>query len=342
MSHRLIPTEEELLAMNGGKPLIKGGERVLWFGSNPSDAQHTEQATEEFDPAEKLVRTDDRVLLTDYPKMANGGVHPAYNWQQTGSCVHGGAFNAVVVRTGIDACVGVDPVPFTLPFMLPAYALSRKLAFGRDSEGEGSSGDAMAVALAELGSTEWDDPAVAAQIARPKVYDIASTYTAQEEMRWSRYGYCPEPVKAASKAHTIRYVKVTTIEQAEAELRKLRPITIAGNWGSTMGAMRFKGTGANRVLIGEHTSSWEHQQSLLGVWRHPELGRLWLVLNQWYYLDGGTLKPVHGGPATDEPAGSYWVTDQMVSHQLNYRWGELRSIKSLKGYDHGKIGHMAV
>lgn len=338
----MTPTEDELIAMNGGTPRTRGGEKVLWFGMNPSKEEHTERATEEFDPSEKLLLTGDRVLLTDFNKIANGGVHPAYSWQQTGSCVNSGADNGLLTRTGIDACIGLDPVPFTYPFTLAAYGLSRKLAFGDDSEGEGSSGDAMAVALQQLGSTEWNTAGLEGVLPVPKLYDIAKTYTAEQEMKWSRASYCPQSVKDACKQHTISYVKITTVQQAEAEIRKARPFTIAGNWGSIMGQMPYKGTGANRVLFGSLTSNWEHQQSCHGVWNHPQFGRLWYIMNNWYFLNGGKCQPVHGAPANDEPAGGYWVDDSMIQHQLSYRWGELRSVKTLKGYDQGKIGHIGV
>lgn len=331
--------QDDIFAACGGRPVTRGGERGWWFGFNPSEPAQTDAATVSFKD-EPLARTDPRVLLTDYAKTVYGK-HPPYNWQRTGSCVNGGAWNALLTRNAVDACVGNDPQPFAFPFTLPAYGLSRFIAFGRDDQGEGSTGDAMAQALRDLGSTQYDLRELAGVIPKPTLYDCAFTYTDQEELLYSRKSGCPAAVTPFLGGHKIEFVKVTTIEQAEAEIRKLRPITIAGNWGSRM-TMSYKGTGANRVLFGSLEDRWEHQMSVQGVWHHPEFGRLWNIMQQWYFLSGGVCKPVHGMPANDEAPGTFWVDDSMILHQLNYRWGELRSIKSLKGYDQGKLTHVAI
>jgi hypothetical protein len=334
--------KEVVFAACGGRPVTRGGERGWWFGSNPSKPDTTSRVVKAFDASEPLILTGPKVILTDYAKLLFGK-HPPYSWQQTGSCVNSGAWNTLVTRHAIDAAVGPDPLPFALPFTLPAYGLSRKLAFGRDDEGEGSSGDEMAQALQQLGSTQYDLKELAGVLPVAKVYDIALTYTAEVEMRYSAAHNCPAAVADQCKRHTIEYVKITSLDEAESELRKLRPFTIAGNWGSRM-QMQYRGTGANRVLFGDYADSWEHQMSCHGVAQHPELGRLWLIMQNWYMIQGSQCLPVHGEPGefADVPRGTFWVQDEMIQHQLSYRWGELRSIKSLKGYDQGKLNHMGV
>lgn len=341
-----MPTKDDEVALYsrlGGRPMSTGGETTWWFGMNPSAEEDTKAATVPHDAREDVPElTGPRVLLTDYPKMANGGVHPAYSYQLTGSCVHSGAWNAHYVLGAIESLIGVAPEVWTRPFLLPAYGYSRFLAFGRDSEGEGSSGDAMARAMGTtFGATFMENPELKGVIHQPTIKGPAVYYSAQQELFWSKAGNCPAQVKAAVKKHPVEYAVVKTLDEAEKELRRFRPLTWAGNWGGPM-RMRHRGTGANRVLWGDHAGRWEHQQSCMGVWDHPEFGRIWNILQSWYFYNGGELVPVHGEPGTDEARGSYWIDDASFQSQLSYRFGEVRALKNLTGFDTGKLSHLGV
>lgn len=333
---------ETIIADCGGRPKTEGGEPGLWFGFNPSRPEDTEAATVPHDPAEDVTPlAGDRVLLSRFARIANGGTLPPFNWQLTGSCVHGGYSNANTIRIAVERCLTPTAEVFAQPFCLHQYGYSRYLAFGDTTPGEGSTGDAIARAGKELGKLQWGQPGLT--LPAPKVYTSAYCYTKDVEFQYSAWPKVPQAVKDAAKTeqHTIDYVRVTTLDEAEAELRRGRPLTFAGNFGSTM-QMGYKGTGANRVLYGPHASRWEHQQCCLGVWRNPELGRIWCILNQWYYVVGGEAVSVHGEPAGDEPPGSYWIDDKSFQSQLSYRFGEVRALKDNRGFDVGKLNHVAV
>jgi len=313
----------DVYAACGGRPKTVGGEQVWWFGWNPSTAEQTAQVTRAFRADEDAPQVKgDRVCLWKFPQMVNGGKHIPYNWQLTGSCVNGGANNALSVSHAVWLLRLGRAAAWNIPFTLPAYGYSRFKAFGDNTPGEGSTGDAMAQALRDFGYTQYNQ----AGITLPKIniYTNAYCYTAAVEMQYSAARNCPADVKAACTGHKLEFVKVTNLTEAETEIRRCRPLTVAGNWGSTM-RMQYKGTGERRVLFGEYAASWEHQQSVLGLWMHPDFGRLWYVLNQWFQLVNGVAVPVHGAPGTDEPPGGYWVDDSMLQHQFNYRFGEVRS-----------------
>jgi hypothetical protein len=198
----------------------------------------------------------------------------------------------------------------------------------------------MALALQGLGYTAFD--ASISGLPSPKLYDNAYCYTKQIELQFSASRGCPQEVKDACAKHKITFEKLTTLDQCELSIRRCNPFTIAGNWGSRM-QMRYRGTGENRVLFGDYADSWEHQQSCLGLWMHPEFGRLWFIMNQWYYVDSnGIAVPVHGLAGTDEPQGGYWVDDSMLQHQLDYRWGELRAYVNDVAFDDGTLTTLAV
>lgn len=333
------PTDDELIDMCGGRPKTEGGEPVLYFGMNPSDQKHTDEIVSAFDENPDLPKVlHQRVCLWNFAKQLNGGKHVPYNWQLTGSCVNGGANNCLSVLIAGKILRDGNAAAWHVPFTLPAYGESRRLC-GWTSEGEGSSGDAMAIALANFGYTAYDFSI--SGIPTPKVYDAAYCYTKQVEYQFSASRGCPSSVKEACKGYKIRFEKLTTLEQCELSIRRCRPFTIAGNWGSTM-KMGYKSSGPNRVLWGSYASKWEHQMSCLGVWNHPELGRIWAILQQWYYIQNGIAVPVHGAPGTDEPPGVFWVDDSMIQHQLNYRFGELRAFVDNTAFEPGMLSTLAV
>lgn len=321
--------------------MVEGGERSWWFGANQSAPEITEQVVKPFAGDDPILMTGPRVLLTDFTRLVYGGDYHPFSYQLTGSCVHSGYWNAHAVLAAIECTVGVEPEVFSFPFLFHIYAASRFLAFGKDTRGEGSSGDAMALAGKKFGKAQADLPAVAALIPRASVVGPCIFYDQQTELEWSRWGRAPQALRDLSAPHQTEYEVVSTLDQAETAIRQLKPMTWAGNWGGP-DTMRYRGSGANRVLWGDHTSRWEHQQACLGVWYHPEFGRIWLILNNWYYKRDGLLVPMHGEPGTDEPRGSYWIDDKSFQSQLSYKWGEVRALKSFKGFDSGKLNHLRV
>jgi hypothetical protein len=323
-----MPTAEDILIACGGSPRIEGGENVWNFGFAASRPEITAAVVRDHDPTEDVPQlVGDRVCLFKYAQFINGGKHPRYSYQRTGSCVNSGSNNSLTSLEGIVCALRGVPGEFRYPFTLSAYGLSRYLAFGQDSEGEGSSGDAIAQALQQMGWCAQDLDAMPTR----DIYDNAIAYAAEVEMEYSRMSFTSDKIKTACTGHKLDFIAIKTCDQAEIEIRRGRPLSWAGNWGSSM-RMGYKSSGTNKVLFGEHSSSWEHQQSVHAVWIHPELGRLWYIMNNWYQVSGEHAEPVHGQPATDEPPGGYWVDDSAMQHQLDYKFGEVRAYCSTTPY----------
>lgn len=320
----------ELLKACGGKPLASGGETVWDFGFRPSDPALTAQVVEPFTDEDGVLVDGDKVFLWEYARIANGGKLPPYSMQVTGSCVNSGGQNAAITRIGVECVNLAAPEVFKVPFTLHAYGYSRHL-YGWESPGEGSMGDGMARALQEVGVTTIDDPSV----PKASIYKNAFVYPENVEMQYSAWRNAPQAVRDAAKPHPFKYGSVGSLDEAEKELRRGRPLTWAGNWGGRMKGV-YKGTGANRILWnGDRADTWNHQQSVHGMWKHPEFGRIWYVMNNWYSIQGGEAVPVHGAPANDEPPGGYWIGDTTMEYQI--RTGEVRSLKDFSGFTKGLI-----
>lgn len=337
----------DILQMNGGKLLSQGsGGTDVWdFGWRPAQPG----AWEALGMVEHIVNEDvpmiegNEVFLWEYLRGANGGIHPPKNWQLTGSCVNGGAQNALLTLLGIEIATLPDPESFEYPFTLISYGASRS-AIGMNSEGEGSSGDTMAKALATVGVTTIHDPSV----PQPHICGPALVYDAAIEYKFSSFRNAPADALARCKQHTIQYGNVRSADEAEAELRRYRPLTWCGDWG---GLMQCEYKGEPRVLMNRHATSWSHQQSCDGMLRHPTLGRIFHIMNQWYrpgsdmqvkivrnqivqILKTGTAISVHGEPTLGESTGGYWIGEKDMDYQC--RTGEVRSLRSLKGFG-GKL-----
>lgn len=327
--------EDAILSEVGGRPVMTGGAQEWNFGLRPSDPEMTAAVTTPFDAGEEVPEiTGDKVWLWEYIRIANGGKLCPLSYQLTGSCVKSGAENAAITRCAVECVTLSAPEVFIPPSTLAAYGYSRHL-LGDESEGEGSSGDQMAKALQVVGANPQNDPT----LPRPTITPVAFYYTRAIELQYSSWRKVPQAVKDAAKPYTFKFGVVKTLEEAEREIRRGRPLTWAGNWGGRM-ECPYKGEGEFRVLWnGGRNSTWNHQQCILGFWFHPTLGRIWWCQNNWFYkrTANGELISVHGETTQGEPPGGYWIGDADMQYQLSYRWGEVRSLMDFSGYTSGLI-----
>jgi hypothetical protein len=342
-------THEELMVLTGGRKLHVRGAEVFDFGWRPSTDKTyggtvvPHQATEDVPEL-----AGDRILLTDFiqPALAAAGLPLMFNWQLTGSCVNGGAQDALIVRIGMDVAVLKQAEAFRYPFTLGSYGWSRHL-MGDEREGEGSSGDLMARALRDFGATHIDDPAIP---ERPHFCGAALVYDRDVELKYSsaRNG---QAVKGACSPYKITYGEVNNADDAVRELRRGRPLTWCGDWGGLTTVPEQNG-----VLLNHHSGSWSHQEACLGFWIHPQLGLIFWIQNQWWMpgsdmkvqyvmtregrsigkiLQPGTAVPIHGMPRNGEPQGGYWIKPVDMNYQAKN--GEVRSLISFEGYKDGTV-----
>ena len=341
--------DPDLLAQCGGTArTVRGGGEVLDFGWAPSDDPTYGGLAVPVQASENVPEADgDECLLWEYikPALDVAGVKQlSLNWQLTGSCVHGGAMNALIFRVGLDIAIHRQAETFKYPFVLPAYGVSRSM-IGLNREGEGSSGDTIAKALGAIGALPMDDPAVR---HKPHMCGPAHVYNRDVELHYSAAGNS-RPEQEAGKNYTLKFGIVTSADEAERELRRYRPLSFAGDWGG-----RMRPRLVDNMLINDHASRWNHQESVLATKRHKQLGRLFWVQNQWFQpgsdmevryirtwtgtvigeiVKPGTAVSVHGTPLNGEPPGGFWIQDDSMNYQC--RRGEVRSFIEFKGYTDG-------
>jgi hypothetical protein len=96
--------------------------------------------------------------------------------------------------------------------------------------------------------------------------------------------------------------------------------TTASDWGGIMGAAPVKGDGNNRVLLMPRNERWNHQQSVLGYWFHPEFDLLFAIGNQWGYLHGPDPdRTVDENTPPPAPPGVYWIERKNFEYMIGDR-----------------------
>lgn len=326
-------SDSRILEACGGKKIstgeLGGG---WWFGYDPPGARSSAQEAAEalvpieaHDPMEDVPEIKgDKVFLWEFLAAANGGECPPMNWQVTGSCVKGGAENMSMVRTGIESVCLPSGEKFYISSTFPAYAEARERT-GQTSPGEGASASLMGEALNGLGTIPIDDP----ELPTPKKVGPAYVYTKAEELRFSSIRNISAGLKERCSKHRFgKLIRIRSADEGETELRRGRPMTWAGDWG---GSMQMSYAGEPRVLFqARRTDTWNHQESVHAVWRHPSLGRIFRVQNQWFIMQNGIAVPVHGGPTLPgEPPGGFWIPEREFEYQC--RSGEVFAFAGFAG-----------
>jgi len=333
----------DILEMIGGKRRYTGMDSYINFGYNPiGDRSKAEEEAvakfmmsphiQEFDPSEDIQEIQgDEVKLWRYERQANGGRLQPRSYQLTGSCVNSGAQNASSGQIAIEKLMCSRPESIFMPFTLLAYGQSRA-ALGDNSPGEGSSGAQMAMEMAEIGLADTALPG----LPKPTILDVDGSqykdqvivYSKQVELQFSAArNHKPEWLADAAKSK-LKYTRIRSADEAIVELRRGRHITWAGDWG---GKMQMDYSGTPRVLFcPRRYDTWGHQESSSGYWRHPDLGEIFNICNNWFQqTSSGLCIPVHGMSADDSPSGSYWIPKKEFDYQC--RTGEVCSVYSVDG-----------
>lgn len=245
-----------------------------------------------------------RVLGFAYP-----GTH-----QLTGSCVGAGGGNVAASLAYKEVIRDADPEKVILPFYPYTYGCSRK-RMGDDGPGEGSLGSAWAEAAREDGIL---DNLSHSDLPQPKNSD-ALVWGKEVEMAWSAGGRKPcTDWLTAGRVHPIKTVsELKTAEDVRKALLNYYPVTEASMYG-------FEAREENGVLLGRRGPRWSHQMSFHAVWKHPQHGWIYYLMNQWG-------RGAHGKCPSGMPEGGVWILEQDVEW-ICRSGGEVYAFSEYNGY----------
>lgn len=324
-------SEQEALLSVGGKqlPLRLGLGADAWdFGWIPP-FQRTLENRQGHMLAESLMvpflivgdsNNQDKVLLTDFwkhPRVVQTlGREYIGTKQFTGCCVGAGGGNAVFTLAAIEVVKLGDPEEPLVPFWLYPYGRSRFHA-GMRGKGEGSLGSAFAKAMIQDGIVPAN-----LQGLPPFKWNDGLEWGSEAEMNWSDGANPPDrSVPEKAKVHVVKSAaRIRSAQEMAQAVSNGYPCTWAGDWG---GLMQCQVTGNPPVLLNRRRGVWMHQQACLGYWRHPSLGNIYWIQNQWGLR-------AHGTDPAGGPGGGYWIQEGDADYQC--RQGEVYAFSGFSGF----------
>ena len=243
--------------------------------------------------------------LWKHPDVIADTGKPFARWHQlTGSCVKAGGFNAVVSTICAQRVASDNPTKAFIPFCWHNYAMSRHY-MGDDGQGEGSLGSTFAQSLTRDGIRDY--PQVSGDELPEYTYSLDDGFKVPSsvELKWSSYRNPDlQKVLAVSKAHLFgSAAECRSAQDIKAMIVNGYGVTFACN--NYIGRASTEGSGADACVIGFWDGRGGHQQSILGVWEHPQFGTLYWAQNNW---DAGTYpRDPAGGPVC-----GCWVREAKV------------------------------
>lgn len=249
----------------------------------------------------------------------------AFIWQLTGSCVGAGSGMAQKNAAVGDVIARGDNETIKHTFWLATYGVGRELA-GMRGTGSGSYGTAQAKACNEFGLLPGDDP----RFPQPTITaDNWMKFSSSTELKWSHPRAWPiskaELAPEASKYSIQSIARIRGTDELAKAAAQLYGITLASNFGTRNERVN------EGYLIAGWTGSWAHQMSCSGYTKHPSLGRIWWIQNQW----GPNAHPACPYMSKLGVRGGFWITDSTMQSIISR--GEVFVHSNTKGFPARKI-----
>lgn len=285
------------------------------LASLPKFAMPTKHS--DLDPGQKILLTD----TWKHPGIVNqlGFAYPGVH-QLTGSCVGAGGGNMLFTLAATDILLRGDLESIIIPFWPLPYGMSRYLC-GDRGRGEGSLGSTFAQACQQDGVID------ATESTLPKFTNTdALVWGESVEMQWSDGSAIPASYLVESKQHVVQTAtQLHSAQEVWDSIANGYPVTRAFEWFCNPGSDTIQGTGDDAVLMGKYDGNGGHQQTYLGIYNHPTLGRLIWEPNTW------GLKVYKTDPAGGAPGG-VWQRFDDVDKMCRMASAEVFSFSGFAGY----------
>ncbi len=230
--------------------------------------------------------------------QANGSAFTGIK-QVTGSCVGAGGGTCWMTLACVEAVRLGDPETPLVPFWLLPYGRSR-FYLGDRSPGEGSTGGTFAKAAREDGVVAYNHSG----LPQPTDNDGMRCWGNSVEMAWSD-GDARQTMDllSESRKHLVRTTaKCSSHSDVRAALINGYPCTAASMYAHNGGTVQSDPP----VLVGKKQGSWSHQMSIIGWMKHPKLGDLFYLMNQWG--QGAHKKNPDSTTYPKPPDGGVWIS----------------------------------
>lgn len=245
--------------------------------------------------------TGEKIILTDFwnkaDVIADVGLTFTGFHQLTGSCVGASAGNAVFTLAAIQRLIAENPTIAFLPWWPYDYGRTRYKE-GDRGQGEGAIDSVMGTVLAE--------GVLPMQSGLPAFETDDGFYlTSKLELQWSDGRRIDSKYTELAKAFPVGGVApVETPEQIATGIINGYPCL--NGCDNYVGHGSITGSGDTAYVKGHYDGRGGHSTCVLGYWKHPNDGPLFLYSNQW---------PTSTYPR--DPAGAgrccVWITESEMA-----------------------------
>lgn len=306
--------------------ILVDGANVPMFGWVPPAARTTEETTAnnvlaatmpQFRIEGSFKGDKDQAFLFKARQQVSGDPNPAYINQTTGSCVGAGGGNMLLTLRDVEIALGGEAEGPEMFWWLYAYGYGRKFS-GMGSRGEGSTGTGQAKAMTEMGTFLSSEPGLPAYTMKQGWYWLAPS----TEREWSIGGIDPAKWDPLAKLHLIKTAAVCrSASDAATALLNGYPLTVASMMGTT--GQKRAGGDTYPVMLSEWDGSWSHQMFVDAYWKHPVLGEIFRIGNNWG-------PDAHSNPVDGSPRGGFWVRAATLDRMA--KGNELIAFSAFQGF----------
>ncbi len=300
-----MTTDEMKMQSVGGRPIAQGSDIVWDFGFR--EDREWFEALPDYDMSGKSpFRDEDRLDWGDlwaHPQTidALGGKPFLCTHQFTGSCVGAGGGNLMMTRICIEVIALGEPEKIFVPFWPLTYGRSRYHG-GMKGKGDGSFEGAWCDAILKDGIIPADTAGLP-----PFKWGDGMEYSSGIEREWSDGARIKEEYLTESRKHLIKKAwRARSSADVFHAISCYRPVGWCGNWG---GLMKCPLQGNPQVNLNRKSGSWSHKETALGRWKHPDLGNIYKIYNQWGL-------EVHGTDPNAKSGGGYWIKENEMEWQV--------------------------
>lgn len=240
------------------------------------------------------------------------------NKQFSGSCVGVGSGDDICIAAAVEVAYKGDP-ELPVIFFWPYHYARGRFRGGMTSPGDGSYSEAQVEAIMEDGTylaTGEDIPLLKDN------GDGLVLSNDREEISWSD-GDAANIMRLVDTGRKHRFrssAVIRNLDDARACIRDAKtPFLWCGSWG---GMMKCPVVGNPPCLLNKKQGVWQHNETAMAWWDHPELGELFGIKNQW--------GNAHGIDPAGLPVGAYWVKAGDMEYQL--RQGSCIVVSAFDGH----------
>ena len=246
------------------------------------------------------------------------------------NCVGVGGGNMLFTLNATDVLLRGNVEGIVVPFWPLPYGRSRYYC-GDRGQGEGSLGSTFAKAVMTDGTLDATESTLPPFTTTDMYFWGEAT-----EMKWSDGSAVPSNLLTESRTHIVK--TATPLHSAQEVWDAIAngyPVTRAFEYFCNPNSDSIQGTGDNAVCMGKYDGQGGHQETWLGIYNHPTLGKLIWEQNTW-----GSTDQIYKADPAGGARGGVWQTFDNVDKMCQLSDSEVFAFSGFEGYPARNVMHL--